>query len=55
LAATLLVSTWEVAFLEAHRIFRRGWDVQKANKTFLTIVDQGTRGVEVAVEGSSYT
>jgi AcrR family transcriptional regulator len=55
LAATLLVATWEVAFLEAHRIFRRGRDVKKANKTFLSIVDQGTRGVEVAVEGSSYT
>jgi AcrR family transcriptional regulator len=55
LAATLLVATWEVAFLEAHRIFRRGQDVKKANKAFLAIVDQGTRGVKAAVEGSSYT
>jgi len=55
LAATLLVATWEVAFLEAHRIFRSGRDVKKANKAFLAIVDQGTRGVKAAVEGSSYT
>jgi AcrR family transcriptional regulator len=55
LAATLLVATWEVAFLEAHRIFRGGGDVKKANKAFLAIVDQGTRGVKAAVEGSSYT
>ena len=54
LAATLLVATWEVAFLEAHRIFRLSRNVKKANKTFLVIVDQGTRGVKVAVEGSSY-
>lgn len=55
LAATLIVATWEVAFLEAHRIFRHGRDVKKANKAFLAIVDQGTRGVRVALEGSSYT
>ena len=54
LAATLLVATWEVAFLEAHRIFRMGRDVKKANKTFLSMVDHGTRGVKAAVEGSSY-
>jgi AcrR family transcriptional regulator len=55
LAATLLVATWEVAFLEAHRVFRAGGDVKKANKAFLAIVDQGTRGVKAAVDGSLYT
>lgn len=54
LAATLLVATWEVAFLEAHRIFSRTHDVKKAYKTFLAIVDRGTQGVKAAVEGSSY-
>jgi AcrR family transcriptional regulator len=54
LAATLIVATWEVAFLEAHRIFRHSRDVKKANKAFLLIVDQGVQGVKVAVEGSSY-
>jgi AcrR family transcriptional regulator len=54
LTATLLVATWEVAFLEAHRVFRHSRDVKKANKALLAIVDQGTRGVKVAVEDSSY-
>lgn len=54
LAATLLVATWEVAFLEAHKVFRVSRDVKKANKAFLAIVDQGSRGVKAAVDGSSY-
>jgi AcrR family transcriptional regulator len=55
LAATLLVATWEVAFLEAHRVFGQSRNVRKANKTFLAIVDQGTVGVKAAAEGSSYS
>jgi AcrR family transcriptional regulator len=54
LAATLLVATWEVAFLEAHRVFGRSHNVKKAYKAFLAIVDQGTLGVKAAVEGSPY-
>lgn len=54
LAATLLVATWEVAFLEAHRVFGRSHDVRKANKAFLAIVDRGTRGIKAALEGTSY-
>ena len=54
LAASLLVATWEVAFLEAHRIFHQSRDIEKANTAFLTIVDQGTRGLKAAVEGSPY-
>jgi AcrR family transcriptional regulator len=55
LAASLLVATWEVALLEAHRIFHQSRDIKKANKAFLAIVDQGTRGLKAAVEGSPYT
>lgn len=55
LAATLLVATWEVAFLEAHRVFSQSRNVRKANKAFLAIVDQGTLGVKAAAEGSSYS
>lgn len=55
LAATLLVATWEVAFLEAHRVFGRSRNVRKANKAFLAMVDQGTVGVKAAAEGSSYS
>jgi hypothetical protein len=54
LAATLLVATWVVASLEAHRIFRQTRDVEKSNLTFLRMVDQGVRGVKVAVEGTPY-
>jgi AcrR family transcriptional regulator len=54
LAATLLVATWEVAFLEAHRIFHQSRNIKKANAVFLAIVDQGTRGLKAAVEGSPY-
>ena len=54
LAASLLVATWEVAFLEAHRIFQQSRDIERANTAFLAIVDQGSRGVKAAVEGSPY-
>jgi AcrR family transcriptional regulator len=55
LAASLLVATWEVGFIEAHRIFHQSRDIEKANTAFLAIVDQGTRGLKAAVEGSPYT
>jgi AcrR family transcriptional regulator len=55
LVASLLVATWEVAFLEAHRIFHQSRSIKKANKVFLAIVDQGIRGLKAAVEGSPYT
>lgn len=54
LAASLLVATWEVAFLEAHRIFQQSRDIERANTAFLAIIDQGIRGVKAAVEGSPY-
>jgi AcrR family transcriptional regulator len=54
LAASLLVATWVVASLEAHRIFRESRNVKKSNATFLTLVDQGVRGVKLAVEGTPY-
>jgi hypothetical protein len=52
LAASLLVATWEVAFIEAHRIFHRSRNIKKANTAFLAIVDQGARGLRAALEGS---
>jgi AcrR family transcriptional regulator len=54
LAASLLVATWEVAFLEAHRVFHQSRSIRKANKAFLAIVDQGTRGLAAAVKDSPY-
>lgn len=54
LAASLLVATWVVASLEAHRIFIESHDAEKSNTAFLTIVDQGVKGLKVAVEGTPY-
>lgn len=54
MTATLIVATWEVAFLEAHRVFHRTQSVKKANQAFLEIVDRGSRGVATAVEGTPY-
>lgn len=54
LAASLLVATWVVAALEAHRIYCESRDVEKSNTAFLAIVDQGVRGLKVALEGTPY-
>jgi len=55
LAASLQVATWQVAFLEAHRIFHQTRDIEKANTAFLAIVDQGIRGLKAAMKGTPYT
>ncbi len=55
LAASLLVATWTVALMEAHRSFQHGGDRRKANNAFLAIVDRGTNGVQSAMEGTPYT
>ena len=54
LAASLLVATWQVGFMEAQRIFRNSRNAKKANSAFLAIVDQGTRGLKAALKGSPY-
>jgi AcrR family transcriptional regulator len=55
LAASLLVATWTVAFIEAHRAFQQDRDVEGANVTFLALIDRGTKGVQSAMEGTPYT
>ena len=55
LVASLLVATWVVAALEAHRIFRKSHNIAKANTAFLAIIDQGAKGLKTAVEGTPYT
>jgi AcrR family transcriptional regulator len=54
LGASLLVATWVVALVEAHRVFQRDHDVKKANAAFLELIDRGTKGVGSALEGSPY-
>jgi AcrR family transcriptional regulator len=54
LAASLLVATWAVALVEAHRVFQQDHDLEKANTAFLGLIDRGTKGVKSALEGSPY-
>jgi AcrR family transcriptional regulator len=54
LAAALLLATWTVAFIEAHRTFRQSRNAQKARAAFLAIVDQGTVGLKAAMAGTPY-
>ena len=54
LAAGLLLATWTVAFLHAHRVFRRTRDSGDARGAFLGLVDKGTRGVTAALAGTPY-
>ncbi len=54
LAAGLLLATWTVAFIQAHRTFRQRRDTEEANAAFLAIVDQGTIGLKAAMAGTPY-
>jgi AcrR family transcriptional regulator len=54
LAASLLVATWSIALLEAHRVFQQDQDVEKANTAFLELIDRGTKGIQSALEGTPY-
>ncbi len=54
LAAGLLLATWTVAFLQAHRIFRRTRKTEEAKAAFLAIVDKGTIGLKAAMDGTPY-
>jgi AcrR family transcriptional regulator len=54
LAAGLLLVTWTVAFIEAHRTFRQRQDTEEAKAVFLALVDRGTIGVQAAMAGTPY-
>lgn len=54
LAAGLLLATWAVAFIQAHRTFRQTRDAQEAKATFLAIVDKGSIGLKAAMAGTPY-
>jgi len=54
LAANLLLATWTVAFLQAHRSFRQKPDEKAAKALFLAIVDKGHAGIEAAMAGTPY-
>jgi AcrR family transcriptional regulator len=54
LAAGLLLATWTVALIRAHRIFRQSRNAQKAKAAFLAVVDRGTIGLKAAMAGTPY-
>ena len=54
LAAALLLATWSVAFLQAHRSFRERREGDEARATFLAFVDKGALGLQAALAGTPY-
>jgi len=54
LATGLLLATWTVALIQAHRTFRKRRGTEKAKAIFLAIVDQGTMGIKAAMAGTPY-
>ncbi len=54
LAADLILATWSVAFIQAHRTFRKSRKTAEAKAAFLAIVDRGSIGLEAAMAGTPY-
>lgn len=54
LAAGLLVATWTVAFIQAHRSFHQTRNTEKARTAFLAIIDKGMIGLKAAMAGTPY-
>jgi AcrR family transcriptional regulator len=54
LTAGLLLATWTVALLQAHRAFRQGRDAKEAKALFLAFVDKGSLGAKAALAGTPY-
>ena len=54
LAGSLLLATWTVAYIQAHRTFRQTQDPEEARAVFLAIVDKGSIGLKAAMAGTPY-
>ncbi len=54
MAAGLVLATWTVAFLEAHRHFRKTGDSVAAAALFLALIDRGSLGVAAAMADTPY-
>ena len=54
LAADLLLATWTVALIQAHRTFRQARSAKKAAAAFLAIIDKGSTGLQAAMAGTPY-
>jgi len=54
LTADLLLATWSVAFIEAHRTFRVSRDAKTAKAIFLALIDKGSAGILAAMASTPY-
>ena len=54
LAASVLVATWGVAFVQAHRTFRKLRHARKAQAVFLAVVDRGPAGLKAMMAATPY-
>ena len=54
LAGGLLLATWTVAFVEAHRGYRQTGDAAAATAGFLALIDRGSLGVQAALADTPY-
>jgi AcrR family transcriptional regulator len=54
LAAGLVLATWTLAFIEAHRAYQRTGDAAAATGVFLGLVDRGSQGARAALVDTPY-
>jgi AcrR family transcriptional regulator len=54
LAAGMLLATWTIAFIHAHRIFRERRNTDEAKDALIALVDKGTIGIKAAMAGTPY-
>jgi AcrR family transcriptional regulator len=54
LAASVLVTIWGVALVEAHGAYRRSNNVEEAQAVFLDLVDTGSVGLNAMLTGTPY-
>ncbi|WFR99740.1 TetR/AcrR family transcriptional regulator [Rhizobium tumorigenes] len=54
LAASLILATWTVALIQAHKSFRRDSDSEAAKGIFLALADKGFLGIAAAMADTPY-
>lgn len=54
LAASLLVATWGVGFVQAHRSYQSFQNEARAQAILLATIDRGTAGIKAALCGTPY-
>jgi AcrR family transcriptional regulator len=54
LAASLLVTTWSVGFIQAHRAYQSVQNEKRAQTMLLALIDRGTVGLKAALADTPY-